>query len=581
MIGNTYYRLHDTEGYVLAAGWQDENRYYDANGRMQTGWKTIGGNTYYFDSITGMLATGITDISGKKYLFDDAGVLQKGKTEYYGNYYFPNTKGELRFGWITDTSRRYYADPVSGKLRIGFATISGYNYYFNEEASKAGELCTGFFHVPALGQSYYDTSANASNLYYAASDGKMHAPGWEIISLNPADKNAQKWSYYFSANIVGQTPEGAAICGEAATGDVLIHADGTVAFLGTAGNPGGADAGKYYTFDANTGARRKTVLVFYGNYYGETDFDCDRNNNNEIINVRNVRGRFSKEQVEGLASLSRYINSDRTMTETDAVYYVNSNRAVDQARLYAAGFTTKDPAQTTFPMAASSHGDEDESRVYVVNNDIASGSGIAGDDGNVDVFDVEMYSWDVYQNAISKVGTNNLVLVGVSSGGGICLALCQKAIGANLPLPANTILFSPWVDLAMDNSEIAQITPKQSEFMDIGTAKYWAARYTRDNELIPEYHNLQGHESPEGVGYAFASPINGTMAGLSNVVIYTGSYDLFCPDCKKLANAATAAGSDVTISVKAGMVHAYMFNKPTLSASVQVMREAAQKIMTQ
>lgn len=577
---------------VDAGQWlhRDGATYYMAKGVLYKGWKTIGANKYYFDPVTGEMAAGIVKISGKTYCFGLNGVLQIGRASVDGTSYYTDQNGTLRFGWITAGNAKYYADPASGALNTGFATVGGNLYYFSEETSKAGEMATGFFSVPNNGQSYYDDSSeNASNLYYSLSNGIVHQPGWDVISLNPKSQYAQKWSYYFSPNQVGTTKDGTVIRGELAAGDVEIADDGTVAFLGAVDNLDNyiglhpdVDAEHFYRFDPDTGARRKAVLVFYGNYYGEADYEYD--NEHEV--VTKVTARLSKSQVDSMHSISKYVNTDRQFADESVdFYYVNSNVSAEQQRLYNAGLTSYNPTNTTFPMAASSYypysDDYPERRLYVAGNDLTDATG-GGADGNVDVYDVEKYSWDVYKRAYDKFGANNLALIGASSGGGICLALCQKAIAdPNYDQPANTLLFSPWVDLAMDNPRIANITPAQSEFLDIGTAKYWAARYTRDNGVSPDYR-LEGHASLEGVTNKFASPERGDhVAELRNVVIYTGTYDLFSPDCVDLANTANNGGGNVVLKNYSRMIHGYMFNKSSLAPSVETIHDASWRIMTQ
>lgn len=576
---------------VDAGQWLREGNatYYMAKGVLYKGWKTIGANQYYFDPVTGEMAAGIVKISGKAYCFGLNGVLQVGKASVDGTSYYTDRNGALYYGWITAGNTKYYADPANGMLSTGFTTIGTKLYYFSEETSKVGEMATGFFSVPNNGQSYYDESANASNLYYALSNGLVHQPGWDVISLNPKSQYAQKWSYYFSPNQVGTTKDGTVIRGEVAIGDVEIADDGTVTFLGAVDHLGNyiglhpdVDAEHFYRFDPDTGARRKAVLVFYGNYYGEADYEYDHEH--EV--VTKVTARMSKSQVDSMHSISKYVNTDRQFADESVdFYYVNSNVRAEQQRLYDAGLTSYNPTVTTFPMAASSHypysDDNPESRMYVVGNDLTDATG-GGADGNVDVYDVEKYSWDVYRRAYDKFGANNLAMIGSSSGGGVCLALCQKAISdPDYDQPANTLLFSPWVDLAMDNPRIASITPAQSEFLDIGTAKYWAARYTRDNDISP-YYQLDGHASPEGVTNKFASPERGDhVVELRNIVIYTGTYDLFSPDCVDLANTANNGGGNVVLKNYSRMIHGYMFNKSSLAPSVETIHDASWRIMTQ
>lgn len=62
----------------MATGWKtiDGKKYwFDSKGAMATGWKTISNKKYWFNS-NGVMATGTRTIGGKQYTFDSNGALK-------------------------------------------------------------------------------------------------------------------------------------------------------------------------------------------------------------------------------------------------------------------------------------------------------------------------------------------------------------------------------------------------------------------------------------------------------------------------------------------------------------------------
>ncbi len=87
---------------------------YDENGHMLKDWNTKDGKRYYFDPITGAMATGIVRINGTDYSFDE----QTG--EYKGLY----EGGEISYSWVNTKENRTYSN----------GSLAGYtNYDYNDE----------------------------------------------------------------------------------------------------------------------------------------------------------------------------------------------------------------------------------------------------------------------------------------------------------------------------------------------------------------------------------------------------------------------------------------------------------------
>lgn len=202
-----YTGVKNNVGWVTDDG---KTRYYDTNSNPVKGWLNLSGKTYYLHPVTGVLqkgwlkiggstyfagpskgvilksqwlngkylksngamATGLTKIGNKKYMFDSSGRKMTGWVRYGGHYYYFNKKGIMqKKTWVGD---RYVKK--SGKRASGFTNIKGQTYYFD---SKTGRKRTGWITV---GNQRYFLNVNGqlqkgrwlwSGKYYASSTGAV------------------------------------------------------------------------------------------------------------------------------------------------------------------------------------------------------------------------------------------------------------------------------------------------------------------------------------------------------------------------------------------------------------------------
>lgn len=101
------------------------------------GWVTDNNETRYYDT-ENHFVTGINTIEGKKYYFNNDGVLQRGILKIGKAYYYADGKGVIRtakgrFRWKSNT---YYCNK-SGKLTTKKMIKSGKYYYYFDSAAKA------------------------------------------------------------------------------------------------------------------------------------------------------------------------------------------------------------------------------------------------------------------------------------------------------------------------------------------------------------------------------------------------------------------------------------------------------------
>lgn len=251
--GNYWYRAGDKRYYfkdnkTLLKGWQKIGGrwyYFDQTTGAEdstalpkeTYWAEAAGELYYFKNGTG-LAKGWQTIGGRRYYFDANGVLQTGfftvgKDSYYGAEKMAAYPGAVVSGMQTIDGAEYYFN-AKGVLQIGFQKINGNWSYFSTAADS-----------PKRGQKQKLTVRRNGDFYWYNADGETYClkkdttllKGWQTI-------NSQK--YYFDAK-TGELQTG--------DGDGLYVLNGKTYYLGADGALRSGviygNAGQVYTADKN------------------------------------------------------------------------------------------------------------------------------------------------------------------------------------------------------------------------------------------------------------------------------------------------------------------------------------------
>ncbi|HWD52771.1 MAG TPA: alpha/beta hydrolase [Acidimicrobiales bacterium] len=134
-----------------------------------------------------------------------------------------------------------------------------------------------------------------------------------------------------------------------------------------------------------------------------------------------------------------------------------------------------------------------------------------------------------------------LVVAGDSAGGGLTMALLLALRAEGIPLPAAAVCLSPWVDLtqsAPSYQELADRDPMVSKEDLDGLAHAYLAGTDPRTEL--------------------ASPLLAAdLSGLPPLRIEVGADEVLLDDATRLAERATAAGNDVTLTVWPEMIHVF------------------------
>ncbi|MCJ7711075.1 MAG: alpha/beta hydrolase, partial [Chloroflexi bacterium] len=133
------------------------------------------------------------------------------------------------------------------------------------------------------------------------------------------------------------------------------------------------------------------------------------------------------------------------------------------------------------------------------------------------------------------------VIAGDSAGGGLAVAAALRLREIGLPMPAALVLFSPWVDLALDGLG----EPQRGE---VTLSRPWLAACA-DAYL---------GEAP--AGDPLASPVRADLRGLPPTLIQAGADELLLADARRLSEAMSAAGVDVELQVHEGFWHVFQLH---------------------
>lgn len=162
------------------------------------------------------------------------------------------------------------------------------------------------------------------------------------------------------------------------------------------------------------------------------------------------------------------------------------------------------------------------------------------------------YRWILNEGISSK----DIVIMGDSAGGGLCLAALLAIKENALPLPAAAVAVSPWTDLKCTGDSYRTKNKVSVAPLNSWTvfSKYYAADNDPSNPLI--------------------SPLYGDLQGLPPILLQAGSDDELFDDSVQFAEKAVKSGVDVTFRKGEGMIHCY----PFLPAFIPEAKEAMEEI---
>ena len=136
------------QGLVSESG----STYYYQNGKYQTGWETVDGDTYYFEK-DGKAATGWKWMDGAWY--------------YFGN------DGAMRTGWVATNGKTYYVNESGKMVSNKWQKLDGYWYFFGQDGAMAESkwVKTGSYWYYCAGDGRMATNTTIPGGYYVNANG--------------------------------------------------------------------------------------------------------------------------------------------------------------------------------------------------------------------------------------------------------------------------------------------------------------------------------------------------------------------------------------------------------------------------
>ncbi len=152
----------------------------------------------------------------------------------------------------------------------------------------------------------------------------------------------------------------------------------------------------------------------------------------------------------------------------------------------------------------------------------------------------------------------DIIVMGTSAGGNLCLSLLLKLRDSKRPLPRLAICISPWTDIGNSGESI-----DKNERFDI-----------LDRSMIePGAKWLVGDDSPQNPRI---SPVHADLSGLPPIYLQAGGREIFIDMIRSFQEKAQAQGVDIKMDVWESMNHVFQAYGDQLPEA----REAMQRIAT-
>jgi acetyl esterase/lipase len=168
-----------------------------------------------------------------------------------------------------------------------------------------------------------------------------------------------------------------------------------------------------------------------------------------------------------------------------------------------------------------------------------------------------VYRWILEQGNPAQ----NIIIIGLSCGGGLALATMIALRDAAVQLPAGAVLLSPWTDL-------------------VGTGESMTTRAEIDPMITPEMNRFHAALYANGTDlhHPLISPLYADLHGLPPMLIHVGSDEIMFDDSTRLAERAKDAGVEVTLDIGESMWHNWHAFAPQLPEGLQAIELVGQFI---
>ncbi len=174
-----------------------------------------------------------------------------------------------------------------------------------------------------------------------------------------------------------------------------------------------------------------------------------------------------------------------------------------------------------------------------------------------------IFAMNAYDYLRAQYPDDQFFLMGDSAGGGLALTLLQQLKIHQEPLPAGTVLISPWTDLSMMNPDL-QTAAKHDPYLTLATLKKIGFDYAGDHPVTDP----------------LVSPIYGDFDDLGPILLYYGTNELLAADDERLIQKLNeASGTPAKVHELKSMLHDYiLWGK--LPESKRTLKEVKQFILT-
>jgi acetyl esterase/lipase len=170
-------------------------------------------------------------------------------------------------------------------------------------------------------------------------------------------------------------------------------------------------------------------------------------------------------------------------------------------------------------------------------------------------------AYELIDAVYADVSAAQVFLMGDSAGGALAIGEAMRIRDAGGRAPDGLILFSPWVDATMSNSDIARLLPRDPLLGPVGleiAGDWWAGD---DDSRTP-----------------LVSPLFGNLAGLPPIHIYQGGRDILASDSKLFAHKVRAAGGEADLQFYPKAIHVWV-GLPWLPEARRALSDVAAVLM--
>ncbi len=164
---------------------------------------------------------------------------------------------------------------------------------------------------------------------------------------------------------------------------------------------------------------------------------------------------------------------------------------------------------------------------------------------------LKVYKWLMEQD----IDPNQIVFVGDSAGGGLCLAALLALRDQGIGLPAAAVVYSPVTDLKCTGESYK--TKARVCLSPEGMSEAIAQHYAGDLDPAMPY----------------ISPLYGDLQELPPLLIYVGEDETLYDDAVRFADKAKKAGTEVNLKVGEGMFHCYPAMAPLFPEATEALAD--------